>query len=457
MLKGMIHKYCHDDLKIVLDVNSGAVHLMEPPGWEIISLLEQGFNFDHIPPQMEGAYHPQVIAETLEEIEKLIEKGLLFSPDYLEGYKRPHEHIIKAMCFHMAHDCNMECSYCFAGKGSFGGKKSLMSREVAFGGVDFIIKNSGSRKNCEVDFFGGEPLLNFQVIKDTVDYARKKGRESGKEFKFTLTTNGLLLNQGVQDYANQQGFSVVLSLDGRKEVNDRVRVLKNGASSYDRLVPKYQKFVEERNHREYYLRGTFTAYNQDFSEDLKHLVSLGFKQISLEPVVAPAEAPYALKEEHLPQLFRQYEQIARFYLESEGTERSFSFFHFNLDLSRGPCIKKRLAGCGAGTEYLALSPEGHLYPCHQFVGDKDFLMGDVTQSMEYDRNIYDRFLKVDINSKEDCRSCWAKFYCGGGCHANAHHFHGDIYKPYTLGCQLEKKRLECALAVQAGLFLDQNS
>ncbi|UNC93880.1 thioether cross-link-forming SCIFF peptide maturase [Candidatus Contubernalis alkalaceticus] len=454
----MIHKYCYDDLKIVLDVNSGAVHLVDPSGWEIISLLEQGFDLDQIAAQLEGKYHHQVIAETLEEIGKLIENGLLFSPDFLEGYKRPSEYIIKAMCFHMAHDCNMECSYCFAGKGSFGGKKSLMSREVAFRGVDFIIKNSGSRKNCEVDFFGGEPLLNFQVIKDTVDYARKKGRESGKEFKFTLTTNGLLLNQEVQDYVIGQGFSVVLSLDGRKEVNDRVRVLKkNGSSSYDRLVPKYLKFVEERNHQEYYLRGTFTAYNQDFSEDLKHLASLGFKEISLEPVVAPAAAPYALKEEHLPQLYCQYEQISRFYLESHGTESSFSFFHFNLDLSRGPCIKKRLAGCGAGTEYLALSPEGHIYPCHQFVGEKEFLMGDVTRSMEFDRIIYEGFLKVNVNSKEECGSCWAKFYCGGGCHANAHHFNGDVYKPYALGCKLEKKRLECALAVQAEIFLAQNS
>lgn len=457
MHKGMIHKYRYEGLNIVLDVNSGAVHLVDQPGWDIISLLEQGFELIRIPEELQGLYHHQVITEALEEIETLMKNELLFSADYLEGYERSPEYVIKAMCFHMAHQCNMACCYCFAEEGSFGGEKGLMPRDVAFRGVDFIIQNSGRRKNCEIDFFGGEPLLNFQVIKETVDYARKKGREAGKEFKFTLTTNGLLLNQEVKEYLNHQGFSVVLSLDGRKEINDRVRTLKNGTGSYDSLVPKFLSFVEERNHREYNLRGTYTAYNRDFFEDLKHLVSLGFKHISLEPVVAPSGVAYALEEEHLSELYCQYERIARYYLDLHGSERAFTFFHFNLDLSQGPCIKKRLAGCGAGTEYLAMSPQGHLYPCHQFVGKKEFVMGDVTRNMEYDRELYRQFLGVDINSKEDCRSCWAKFYCGGGCHANAHQFNGDLYKPYTLGCQLEKKRLECALGVQAKLYLKKHS
>ncbi len=450
----MIHKYRHEGLNIVLDVNSGAVHVVDQPGWDIINLLEQGYKRNQIPRTLQGVYHQQEITEALEEIQTLMENDLLFSADYLEGYERAPEHVIKAMCFHMAHQCNMTCNYCFAGEGSFGGEKGLMSREVSFRGVDFIIQNSGLRKNCEIDFFGGEPLLNFKVIKETVDYARKKGREAGKEFKFTLTTNGLLLNQEVKDYLNEQGFSVVMSLDGRQKVNDRVRTMKNGSGSYDSLVPEYLSFVEGRNHQDYYLRGTYTAYNQDFFEDLKHLVKLGFKQISLEPVVAPSEAPYALREEHLPELYRQYEHIARYYLKLYGSENTFTFFHFTLDLSQGPCIKKRLAGCGAGTEYLAMSPQGHLYPCHQFVGKKEFLMGDVTQNLQYDRDLYQQFLRVDINRKEDCRTCWAKFYCGGGCHANAHQFNGDLYKPYTLGCRLEKKRLECALGIQAQLFLN---
>ncbi len=455
MTKGMIHKFNFQGLNIVLDVNSGAVHIVDPPGWDIISLLEKDYTLEEVYGKLQGIYDHQVITRAMEEIKTLVEKELLFSADCLEGFKRSPEQIIKAMCFHMAHRCNMTCRYCFAGEGAFGGKKSLMSREVAFRGIDFLLENSGSRKNCEIDFFGGEPLLNFSVIKDTVDYARKRGREAGKEFKFTLTTNGLLLNQEVRDYLNRQEFSVVLSLDGRERVNDRVRTLKDGSGSYKLLVPEFLSFVKQRNHQEYYLRGTYTSLNQDFFEDVKHLVTLGFRHISLEPVVAPAEEPYALKDEHLPELFRQYEQTARYYLDLYGSEEAFSFFHFTLDLSQGPCIKKRLAGCGAGTEYLALSPEGHLYPCHQFVGKREFLMGDVNRSTEFDKELYQRFLNVDINSKGDCRFCWARFFCGGGCHANAYQFNGDMYKPYTLGCQLEKKRLECALGIQAQLFLNQ--
>lgn len=449
----MVHKFKFNNLNIVLDVNSGAVHVVSGLGWIIIDLMEKGHKEEEIQEKLNSNYDSREVIRVLQEIKELKERELLFSEDYTQDYSRPPEHIVKALCFHVAHDCNMTCSYCFAGKGAFGGIKSKMSREVAFKGIDFLIENSGSRKNCEIDFFGGEPLLNFSLVRETVDYARKREKEAGKEFNFTLTTNGVLLEKEVMDYLNEEGFSVVLSLDGRREINDRVRTL-GGKGSYDYVVPKYLSFIEKREHKDYFIRGTYTRHNLDFSEDLKHLVNLGFKSISLEPVVASPELPYALQEEDLPITYQQYEKIADLCQQFSSTSKSFSFFHFNLDLSQGPCIKKRLSGCGAGTEYMALSPEGDLYPCHQFVGKQEFLMGNVLQDLRYDHSLYNKFLKVDINSKEDCRRCWAKFFCGGGCHANAYNFNSDLYRPYGLGCNLEKKRLECALGLQAYSYLD---
>ncbi len=454
MTASTIHKFKFGDLNIVLDVNSGALHVVSELGGLVIDLVDKGYKEGEIQEILTQSHDSREITKVYQEVEELNEKELLFSQDYTQSYSRSPEHIVKALCFHMAHDCNMTCSYCFAEKGAFGGTKSLMTREVAFKGIDFLIQSSGSRKNCEVDFFGGEPLLNFPLIRETVDYARNKGKESGKEFSFTLTTNGVLLDMEAMDYLDQEDFSVVLSLDGRREINDRVRTLK-GKGTYDGLVPKYLSFVEKREHKGYYIRGTYTRYNLDFSEDLKHLAELGFKSISLEPVVASPELPYALQEEDLPAIYRQYEKIAELYQEYSGTLKSFSFFHFNLDLSQGPCIKKRLSGCGAGTEYLALTPEGDLYPCHQFAGINNFLMGNVLKGLCYDPSLYDKFLKVDINSKDECRHCWAKFFCGGGCHANAYNFNRDLYRPYSMGCHLEKKRLECALGLQAYRRLDR--
>ena len=456
MTKGLIHKFKYHDLNVVLDVNSGAVHLVDEPAWKVIELMERGFSEIEIKRELGNAFlHQGVVEKALEEAWQLKEKGLLFSPDFLEDYTRSPEYLVKALCFNVAHDCNMACRYCFAGKGSFGGSRDLMPLEVAFRGIDFLIENSRARKKCEVDFFGGEPLLNFPLIKKTVDYARRRGREEGKEFKFTLTTNGLLLKEEVMEYLDREDFSVVLSLDGRKEVNDRLRTLQGGGGTYDLLVSRYLSFLGKRGHQDYYLRGTYTRHNLDFSNDFWHLVELGFRSISLEPVVAFPELPYSLQEEDLPLLYREYEKIASLLQEYQQGPNPPSFFHFNLDLSQGPCIKKRLAGCGAGTEYLALSPEGELYPCHQFVGQEGFSMGNVLKGLNYDKELYGRFLKLDVNHKDECHQCWAKFFCGGGCHANAYLFNGSLEKPYRLGCELEKKRIECALALKAYQYLQE--
>ncbi|RQD77753.1 MAG: thioether cross-link-forming SCIFF peptide maturase [Candidatus Syntrophonatronum acetioxidans] len=456
MTEGLIHKFRYKDLNIVLDVNSGAVHLVDEPGWKVIELMERGLTEKEVKRELENTFsQPYQVGKALEEVKELKEKGLLFSRDFLENYTRPPEYLVKALCFNISHDCNMSCRYCFASEGSFGGRRSLMPREVAFRGIDFLIENSPSRKNCEVDFFGGEPLLNFPLIKETVDYARRRGKEAGKEFKFTVTTNGLLLREEVMEYLDGEDFSVVLSLDGRKEVNDRLRPLKEGGGTYDLLVPRYLSFLEGRGHQDYYLRGTYTRHNLDFSHDFQHLVELGFRSISLEPVVASPESSYALQEEDLPLLFQEYEKVASLLQEYHQRKKPASFFHFNLDLSQGPCIKKRMAGCGAGTEYLALSPEGGLYPCHQFVGQEGFFMGNVLKDLTYDKKLYAKFLKLDVNHKEDCRQCWAKFFCGGGCHANAYNFNGDLEKPCSLGCELEKKRIECALALKAYQYLQE--
>lgn len=455
-MEGLIHRFRYKELNIVLDVNSGAVHLVDEKAWKVIGLMEQGLTEEEIHRELDSDLsrsHPA--QKALEEVKQLKEKGLLFSRDFLKNYTRPTEYLVKALCFNISHHCNMACRYCFAGEGSFGGSRSLMSRKVAFRGIDFLIENSSSRKKCEVDFFGGEPLLNFPLIKETVEYARRRGREAGKEFKFTVTTNGLLLGEEVMEYLDGENFCVVLSLDGRKEINDRLRPLKGGGGTYDLLVSRYLSFLEGRDHRDYYLRGTYTRHNLDFSHDFQHLVELGFRRISLEPVVASPECSYALKEEDLPLIFREYEQIASLLQEYQQRQKPPSFFHFKLDLSQGPCIKKRLAGCGAGTEYLALSPEGDLYPCHQFVGQKDFLMGNVLKELTFHKELYAKFLKLDVNHKEECRQCWAKYFCGGGCHANAYSLSGALDKPYPLGCEIEKKRIECALALEAFHYLQE--
>lgn len=449
----LIHKFKYDDLRIVLDVNSGAVHLVDQAGWDMIGLMEQGLDEGEAARRLGEKYPPSLGGGVREEVARLVRQGLLFSPGYLEGYTQAPEYLVKALCFHVAHDCNMACRYCFARGGTFGGEKGLMPAGVARRGVDFLVENSGPRENCEIDFFGGEPLLNLPVVQETVQYARQRGKEKGKTFKFTLTTNGLLLDAAAREYLDREGFSVILSLDGRREVNDALRVQKDGRGTHDLLLGAFKEFVAGREHRDYYLRGTFTRGNLDFSRDLEYLLSQGFQHISLEPVVAPPGRPYALREEDLPAIYRQYYLVSRLYRERHRGEDPFTFFHFNLDLGRGPCVKKRLAGCGAGTSYLALSPGGDLYPCHQFVGEEAFLMGKVTGGLSFDRPLYHRFLELDVTRKGECRPCWAKFFCGGGCHASAYHLNGDLARPYRLGCQLEKKRLEYALGIQAYLYL----
>ena len=356
--------------------------------------------------------------------------------------------VVKALCLHIAHDCNLKCRYCFAEEGEYHGKRELMSLEVGKKAIDFLIKASGKRKNLEVDFFGGEPLMNFGVVKGIVEYARSIEKEHNKNFRFTITTNGILLNDEIMDYINKNMHNVVLSLDGRKEVNDRMRPRAGGQGSYDNIVPKFQKLADSRNQTDYYVRGTFTHYNLDFAKDVMHMADLGFKQTSVEPVVAPETEDYALTSEHIEKVCAEYDKLTEEYVKRYDEGRGFNFFHFMVDLDQGPCAIKRLSGCGAGHEYLAVAPNGDIYPCHQFVGNKDFLMGNVNEN-KIDENIEKMFERSNVYTKEKCKNCFAKFYCSGGCSANAYNFNGDINKPYELACEFEKKRLECSIAIEA--------
>ncbi len=358
--------------------------------------------------------------------------------------------VVKALCLHIAHDCNLACRYCFAEEGEYHGRRAVMSYEVGKAALDFLIKNSGNRRNLEVDFFGGEPLMNFEVVKKLVAYGREQEKIHNKNFRFTLTTNGVLLNDEIMEFANQEMANVVLSIDGRKEVNDRMRPFRKGAGSYDLIVPKFQKFAESRNQEKYYVRGTFTHNNLDFSEDVLHLADLGFRQISVEPVVAEPTESYALQEEDLPRLFEEYDRLAQELIRRQKENRGFHFFHFMIDLEGGPCVAKRLSGCGSGTEYLAVTPWGDLYPCHQFVGNEEFLMGNVTEGVK-NLQLQKEFKSCNVYAKEKCRNCFAKFYCSGGCAANSWNFHGSITDAYDIGCELQKKRIECAIMIKAAL------
>ena len=393
------------------------------------------------------------IVECWDEMQELIAAEELFTKDSYEPYitdfaKRPT--VVKALCLHIAHDCNLACQYCFAEEGEYHGKRELMSYEVGKKALDFLVANSGNRRNLEVDFFGGEPLMNFQVVKDLVAYGRSLEKEHDKNFRFTLTTNGVLLDDDIMEFANKEMGNVVLSIDGRKEVHDRMRPFRKGAGSYDLIVPKFQKFAESRHQDKYYVRGTFTHNNLDFSQDVLHLADLGFKQISVEPVVAQDTDSYAIREEDLPQLMEEYENLALEMVRRHGTEEDFNFFHFMIDLEGGPCVAKRLSGCGSGTEYLAVTPTGDLYPCHQFVGNTDFLMGNVDDGV-VNTELRDEFKSCNVYAKEKCRECFARFYCSGGCAANSYNFHGDIHNAYDIGCALQKKRVECAIMIKAAL------
>ena len=450
----MVHQYKMGGYNIVIDVNSGAIHVVDDMTYDMIEMYESS-DKDSIFAEMAKRYpdHKDEIAEVWDEIAELIAAEELFTKDSYEPYitdfaKRPT--VVKALCLHIAHDCNLACQYCFAEEGEYHGKRELMSYEVGRKALDFLVANSGNRRNLEVDFFGGEPLMNFQVVKDLVVYGRSLEETHDKKFRFTLTTNGVLLNDDIMEFANKEMGNVVLSIDGRKEVHDRMRPFRKGAGSYDLIVPKFQKFADSRHQEKYYVRGTFTHNNLDFSRDVLHLADLGFKQISVEPVVAQETDSYAIREEDLPQLMEEYENLALEMVKRHGTKDDFNFFHFMIDLEGGPCVAKRLSGCGSGTEYLAVTPTGDLYPCHQFVGNTDFLMGNVNDGV-VNTDLRDEFKSCNVYAKDKCRECFARFYCSGGCAANSYNFHGDIHNAYDIGCALQKKRVECAIMIKAAL------
>lgn len=448
----VVHQYKNNGYNIVLDVNSGAIHVVDDVTYDVIPLFE-AHTKEEIVAALKHQYKEEEIKEAYDEVSELKENKELFTPDEYEGYITEFKKrltVVKALCLHVAHDCNLACRYCFAEEGEYHGRRALMSYEVGKAALDFLIANSGNRKNLEVDFFGGEPTLNFQVVKDLVKYGREQEKIHNKNFRFTLTTNGVLLNDDIMEFANQEMANVVLSIDGRKEVNDYMRPFRGGQGSYDIIVPKFQKFAESRHQNNYYVRGTFTHHNLDFSKDVLHLADLGFKQISVEPVVAQETDDYAIRKEDLPQLFEEYDKLAAEMVKRHKEGKDFNFFHFMIDLEGGPCVAKRLSGCGSGTEYLAVTPWGDLYPCHQFVGNEKFLLGNVTEGIK-NTEIRDEFKCCNVYAKEKCRTCFARFYCSGGCAANSYNFHGKITDVYEVGCELEKKRVECAIMIKAAL------
>lgn len=443
------HKFEIDGTKILLDVNSGSIHVIDDIMWFFHDALQKrnGACEDALL-DLRGKYGEVKEEDLREEIGALIAAGQLFSSDAYQGkYQTPQKPVLKSLCLNVSHDCNLRCSYCFASSGHFGGTRLLMSVETGKKAIDYLLEHSGSRKHCEMDFFGGEPLMNTHVVKDLVAYGREQGAKFGKEIKFTLTTNGVCLDDETQEFLNRENISVVLSLDGRRSVNDRVRKFPSGKGTYGIINSRFKKFVESRQNENYYLRGTFTGWNKDFFQDAVHLVEQGYDIISLEPVVASEEEDYALTEEDLPLLRDEYLKLARYYRKRKEAGKPFSFFHFNLDLHHGPCLPKRLTGCGAGHEYMVVTPEGDFYPCHQFVGREEYKMGNLN-SKQVDQEMGKKFQEAHIYNKPLCMECWARFYCSGGCHANADAFNHNILKPYQLGCDLQKIRLECAIWLQ---------
>lgn len=447
-----IHRFQQNGLNIILDVNSGAVHVVDKPVYDALAVWD-GQNDAVAAEALAADYDAATVAEVLAELNALKAAGLLFAPPITVPPTVAAPPLVKSVCLHVAHDCNLRCAYCFAGTGDFGHDRGLMNKEVAERAVEFIIAGSGRRRHCELDFFGGEPLLNMEVVRHTVAYVRRREAETGKIFKLTLTTNAVLLDDDIVDFLNRENISLVLSLDGRPEVHDRMRPNADGSGSHCEVVDNVRKTVASRGNQNYYLRGTFTAHNLDFAADVLAMADLGFDQLSVEPVIGK-DTDYALREEHLPALFAQYDELAAEYLARRRAGRPFEFFHFNLNLDNGPCVAKRLSGCGAGHEYFAVTPEGELYPCHQFVGRDEYLIGNIFDGIK-NADMVAKFRQTHALSKKACRECWARFYCSGGCHANAQLFGGDIGEPYALGCELQKKRLECALMIQASLALER--
>ena len=451
----MIHQYKLNGYNIVLDVCSGSIHLVDEIAYDLIAGYETEARealISRLAKQYAHKTDEAELEEAYDQLTALKEAGKLFTPDRYEPMagqlKAKTSGVIKALCLHVAHSCNLNCSYCFASQGKYHGDRALMSFEVGKQALDFLVAHSGSRKNLEVDFFGGEPLMNFQVVKDLVAYARSIEAEKGKRFRFTLTTNGMLVDDEVIDFANRECHNVVLSLDGRQEIHDRFRVDYAGKGSWARIVPKFQKFVEARGGRGYYMRGTFTHANPDFLKDIQTMLDLGFTELSMEPVVCAPDDPSALTEEDKPIVMRQYEELAKLMLERDEEGRPFTFYHYMIDLTGGPCIYKRISGCGSGTEYMAVTPWGDLYPCHQFVGEEKFRLGDVWTGVT-NHEIQEQFAACNVYAREECKTCWARLYCSGGCAANAYHATGRITGTYQYGCELFRKRMECALMLAA--------
>ncbi|MDD6043717.1 MAG: thioether cross-link-forming SCIFF peptide maturase [Eubacteriaceae bacterium] len=455
----MIHQYKLNGFNIVIDVYSGSVHVVDDVAYDIIQLFCEEEKETIIEKMLDKYGEQQDVTreellEVFDDIEELKQQKKLFTEDIYEprAFDLKNRHTeVKALCLHVAHTCNLNCSYCFASQGNFNGERGLMSFETGKRALDFLIENSGDRRNLEVDFFGGEPLMNWQVVKDLVRYAHSIEKEHNKNFRFTLTTNGVGIDDDVIEFANAEMHNVVLSLDGRKEIHDRLRRTINDQGSYDMIIPKFKKLVESRGGKGYYMRGTFTHNNVDFTEDIFHMADMGFTELSMEPVVCPPDDPFALTEEDLPKLFEQYEILAKEMIKRKKEGRGFTFYHYMIDLNNGPCIYKRISGCGSGTEYFAVTPWGDLYPCHQFVGDEKYKMGDIWNGITNEETRQD-FKGCNVYSREECRDCWARLYCSGGCAANAYHATGSIRGIYEYGCRLFRKRMECAIMMQIALM-----
>ena len=458
----MIHQFQLHGYNIVLDVCSGAVHVVDEVAYDVIAMYEGNTKEEVV--KAVFAKHQSLgvtldeVTECYDQVCELANEGKLFTPDTFEpmagDLKKKTSGVVKALCLHIAHTCNLNCSYCFASQGKYHGERALMSFEVGKRALDFLVENSHGRTNLEVDFFGGEPLMNFDVVKQLVAYARSIEKEKGKNFRFTLTTNGVLIDDDVIDFANREMSNVVLSLDGRKEVHDRFRVDYAGKGSWEKIVPKFQKLVEARGGQNYYMRGTFTHHNPDFLKDIQTMLDLGFDELSMEPVVCASGDPSELTMEDLPIVLAQYEELAKLMMERDKQGKPFTFYHYMIDLAGGPCIYKRISGCGSGTEYMAVTPWGDLYPCHQFVGDEKFKLGDIWNGVS-NTAIQDEFMQCNVYARKECRDCWARLYCSGGCAANAYHATGSVKGVYKYGCELFRKRMECAITVAVSRAVEE--
>ncbi|MHB9940692.1 thioether cross-link-forming SCIFF peptide maturase [Clostridium sporogenes] len=452
-----IHKFTQMGQKYVIDVNSGAVHIVDDIVYDLLD--DEGLKArEDLMHEYKEKYSKEEIEEVYEEIESLIKEDMLYSKDKYENIAYAHEkseNFIKALCLNIAHDCNLRCKYCFADEGEYKGKRELMSPEIGKKAIDFVIEKSGPRKNIEVDLFGGEPLMAFSTIKEIVEYAKEQEEKHNKIIRFTMTTNGTLLNKEIMEYLDKNMGNIVLSIDGRKEINDNVRVRVDGSGSYDFILPKIKEMVEMRDKtKQYYARGTFTRENLDFFEDVMHMANNDFDEISIEPVVLPEDHPLSLREKDLPKIFEQYDKLVEEMIKRHKEGKEFKFYHFNIDLQGGPCVYKRISGCGAGHEYVAIAPSGDVYPCHQFVGNEDFKMGNIMKNFKVREDIAKNFKKAHIYNKPECKECWARFYCSGGCQANNYNFNKDMNIPYNLGCTMQKKRIECAITLKSNTMND---